>query len=326
MATFTSTTQFQCFVHGLLPDRSLQHVLQRLQILAGNFEFNGQQNLHEHEIVWHPQGMWAGVMYRSAFKLVRHLLTYHGSKSMTRLASSLPEHRKRSDDMVLRIRATFYDGQNFIKTSRRQWQVKFLEGFLPRIMGGVWTSTPLTKAPPTLFQTQEALSSKSTRATTHQFRSHQNMESASCYGIGRRRRCLHLPWIARLPVRTLHFPTRATHGSYRLMTFYMHRPAFEYVRQGYQFPVDVLRVCVYKLYKLTIPRKVSSAVLLDESVEAPWIVEVTSPLTSALGTNVMGSFIERLSGFMRGWVLTNSPKAHTVHLTLTLPHSIAWSI
>ncbi|TPX38580.1 hypothetical protein SeMB42_g06653 [Synchytrium endobioticum] len=215
MTTSNNATQFQCFVHGLLPDKSLQHVLQRLQILAGNFDFDGDCNLYEHEIVWHPKVL------------------------------SLTENRKRSDDTVLRIRASSYHGQNFIKEDRREWKL----------------FTQSRPEPP-------VLNTDRVRTWNQRAVMESNVEG----------------------------------DIFAYLDMLGYQPAFEYVRRGYQLPIDALRVCIYRLYKLTLPRKASSAVPLDDSLEPPWVVEVTSPLTNAMGTTNMGIMIDRLSGFIRGLV------------------------
>ncbi|TPX33308.1 hypothetical protein SmJEL517_g03716 [Synchytrium microbalum] len=210
------TQQYQCFMHGLIPDRSLHHVLERLVILAGNFSWNGQPNLYEHEIVWHP------------------------------IDKQPSDNRKRSDDLVMRLRASFFDGTSFIKVKNRAWKLAQLNR-------------------------PEAPSTMSDRPRTWNQR-----------GI---------------------IESDLEGDVFAYLDLLGYQPAFEFVRKGHQFPCDALRVCVYQLYKIKTQHMVSSATLLDESSETPpWIMEVTSPLTNAMGTATMGPAIERFATFMRGVV------------------------
>ena len=50
----TSGSLYECSLIGLLDDRHLNSLLERLVGMCGYIDFNGDMNLHEHEIVFSP--------------------------------------------------------------------------------------------------------------------------------------------------------------------------------------------------------------------------------------------------------------------------------
>ncbi|KNC97526.1 uncharacterized protein SPPG_07002 [Spizellomyces punctatus DAOM BR117] len=89
--------------------------------------------------------------------------------------------------------------------------------------------------------------------------------------------------------------------AFRYMEMLGYKFNFEFVRKGYNFTYRNLRIAIFRIYHLDTRHKVTSSVPVDGNDDS-WIVEVTSPLTSAEGVPTLVDELHTFASHVAGLV------------------------